>query len=138
MLAACVERDAGAGDDVLDRAGDHHFTRFGGGGYPRGDVDGDAADVPIRLLDLARMHASPHLQSECLDAIRDRRGAADGARGSVERREDAVAEHVDLAAAKASELRSDDAVVPAQQLFPGAVAELRRLRGGADDIREQE
>jgi hypothetical protein len=59
------------------------------------------------------------------------------ARRAVERREDAVAGHVDLVPAKASELRAHEAMVLGEQVFPAAVAEFRRLLRGSDDVSEQ-
>ena len=70
-------------------------------------------------------------------ASRMRAGAADGARGAVEGREDAVAGEPGLLAPCAFQLGADDRVVSREQLLPARVAELGGPLGRADDVREQ-
>src|SRR5262245_42552499 len=138
VLAALVEGDAGSGDDVLDRARHEHLAGLRRGGDPCGDVHGDPACAVVHLLDLARVHACPYVEPDHPERLADCRCAPDRARGAVEGRKDAVARHVDLASAKARELRAHEAMVLGEQVLPGAVAELRGSRGGADDVGEQE
>ena len=51
--------------------------------------------------------------------------------------EEAVAGRVHLLAAEAPQLRADGLVMLLKQLAPGAVPQLGRSRGGADDVREE-
>src|SRR5206468_2107513 len=77
------------------------------------------------------------VDAELANAVDDRACATDRSRRSVERRQEAVAGGVDLATAEPGELAPDDRVMPFEEVAPGAVAELERLRGRADDVSEE-
>ena len=64
VLAALLEDDARAGDDVLDRARDEHLAGKGGRSDSRADVDRDSADAVVGLLDLAGVDAGSQLEAE--------------------------------------------------------------------------
>src|SRR6266545_4788715 len=74
MLAALLEGDAGAGDDVLHGARDEHLAGTGGRCDSGSDVDCDSADARVGLLDLAGVDADAGLDAE----ITDRRAVALG------------------------------------------------------------
>jgi AcrR family transcriptional regulator len=61
VLAASGKAEARPGDQVDDDARDEYLAGPGRCSHTRGDVDGDAADVVVAQLDLARVHARPHL-----------------------------------------------------------------------------
>ncbi len=52
MLAALLEGDAGACDDVLHGARDEHLAGTGGRCNSGSDLDCDSADARVGLLDL--------------------------------------------------------------------------------------
>src|SRR6478736_8537232 len=137
VLAASGKAEARPGDEVDDDARNEHLASPGRCCHTRGDVYGDAADVVVAQLDLARVHTRPHLETQSPQHVADRRGASDRAGGSVEPGEEAVARRVDLTAAEALELAPDVGIVPAEQLFPSPVAELDRSLRGVDDVGEQ-
>ena len=89
-------------------------------------VDGNAADVVVAQLDLARVHARPHLEAQSPQHVADPRGAPDRPGGSVEPGEEAVARLVDFMAVEALKLPPDPGIVPAEQLLPPLVTELDR------------
>ena len=64
MLAAVVEREAGADDEVLDRARDEDLAGAGERCDACGDVDREAGDVVALDLDLSDVEAGTDLQSE--------------------------------------------------------------------------
>jgi hypothetical protein len=53
------------------------------GGDAGADVDGDATDLAVDQLALARVEPGPHLDAEIAHRIRDSAGAADRAPGYV-------------------------------------------------------
>ena len=83
------------------------------------------------------MQACADLDPEFAHAFSDRTGTADRARRAVEAREEAVAGDVELRTAKADEFAADECVMALEQLPPGTIAELSRLRRRADDVSEE-
>src|SRR5579864_8029772 len=100
-------------------------------------MDGDSPDLAVHELALAGVEAGAHLDSEPAHALRDRARAADRPRRAVEAREEAVTGRVELLAAEAGELGTDDPVVVGDELFPPAVAELGCLLRRVDDVGEE-
>ena len=80
----------------------------------------------------------PDLEPQLADAVADRDRTADRAGRAVERREEPVADDLDLVAAEPLELTAHDPVVVGQQGLPADVAELGRPLGRADDVGEQD
>jgi hypothetical protein len=80
------------------------------------------------------VHADAGLETEVADGRDDCRGAADGAGGSVECREQAIPGSVDLAAAKACELGADEPVEMKDAVVPDAVVDFGCVRGRADNV----
>ena len=68
------------------------------------DVHGDAADVVAADLAFAGVQSRTYFDAERLHGLADRHGAADRSLRAVERREEAVARGVHLAASKPGEL----------------------------------
>jgi hypothetical protein len=100
-------------------------------------VHGHAADVVADELALARVDANAHLDAQIARRPGDRQRAAQRARrGAVERREEAVADGLDLAPFKARELLAHLLVVAREQVAPAPVAERRRVRRRVDDVGE--
>src|SRR5205823_14646140 len=106
-------------------------------GHARGDVHGHAADVCADHLALAGVYASAHIDAERADVLPDRTRAADRARGTVERRQEAVAESLDLVPAERCELATHELVVVLEQRTPTVVAELCSALSRAGDVGEQ-
>src|SRR5881392_2647777 len=96
-------------------------------------MDGDAADV----LALARVQAGANADPRSVGRLEDRASATDRARRAVERREEAVADRLDLATLEAAESLSDPALVALEQLSPALVAQLGGRARGVDDVGEQ-
>ena len=83
------------------------------------------------------LQTAPHGDPEGGECIPHGNGAPDAARRAVERRKEAIAGGVDLAAAVAGEDVADGRVVALQQRAPLAVAELLCSFRRADDIGEE-
>jgi hypothetical protein len=79
------------------------------------------------------MYAGSNLDAELADGGDDRRGAANGAGGAVEGRDEAFTAVADLSAAKAHDLGAHDPVVPHDQLARGLVTGV-----GLGDVYEQQ
>ena len=96
VLAAPLELDARAGDEVFDGARDEHLARACLRRHARPSVDGDAGDLVADELALARVHADPDLKAQRCHRLDDRLGAACRERRPVERCEEPVAGCIDL------------------------------------------
>src|SRR5919197_928590 len=121
VLAALLEGDPGAGDEVAYRARDEHLARF----RERRDA-------------LAGVEARTQLDAEPPDRLLDRVGGADRPRRPVECGEEAVPRGVDLLPAEPDELDPNGLVVRLEQLAPAPVAELHRALRRADDVGEED
>jgi hypothetical protein len=55
VRSTVLETDPRARDEIPDGARNEHFSRLGLGGDPRSDRDGDAGDLALGELALARM-----------------------------------------------------------------------------------
>ena len=83
------------------------------------------------------VQSGPDLEPERRHRLRDCAGAANPRCRPVERREEPVARRVDLAAAEALELTSDDRVVTLDEVAPTLVADARGGLRGLDDVGEE-
>src|SRR5215510_9652689 len=77
VLAALAERDAGARDEILDRAGDQDFVGTRQGTDASGDVNGETGEIVAADFALSRVQARSHIDPEGLG------GFGDGARHSL-------------------------------------------------------
>src|SRR5438477_537177 len=71
VLAALVERQPGAGHEVLDRRRDEHLSGARERGHARADVDGEAAELVAQPLTLPRVQPGAHLEAEVAHRARD-------------------------------------------------------------------
>src|SRR4029077_8452904 len=97
----------------------------------RGNVDADAADVPVARLDLAGVDGRPNLETQVRERLPEAKRAAKRASWRVESRQDPVTGGLDEVAVPSANFRPSDVVVLVQQLAPRAVAHCRRALGGA-------
>lgn len=100
-------------------------------------MDGDAAELVADHLALASVHSCSDAEAQLPDGITDGAGAADGPRGTVERREEPIACRVDFTTPEALELLADDQVMLCDEVSPAAVAQVCCPLCGADDVGEQ-
>src|SRR5262249_55555821 len=136
VRATVHETQAGASDQLLDGAGDENLARCSARRYSCADVNGDAADVVAHHCALARVQPRSDLDPQRADAVANVAGAADSACGSIEGREEPVAERLHFATAEPPQLAADDGVVVCKQLAPAAVSERRRPLSRTDDVGE--
>src|SRR5262249_17760651 len=129
--------DARARDEVGDRARHEHFAALRPRANTRADVYTDAAVVVAPHLDFAGVHTDAHLEAELANRVSDWARTPEGARRTVECREEAGARCVDLAAAEASQLAPDHGVVAVEERPPAPVTELDGAVRRADDVGEQ-
>ena len=83
------------------------------------------------------MQAGAHVEAELANGFRDRAGAADRARRTVEAGEESVAGRVDLDAAMAHQLLAHELMMLLQHVSPTAVTERGGTLARADDVGEQ-
>src|SRR4029453_5874893 len=98
VLASIHELDLGAGDEILDGAGNEYLAGFREGRDTRTDVHGDTARLAVDHLTLTGVQSRPHFEAELAHTLADRTGAVDRPRGAVEGCEEAVACGVHLLA----------------------------------------
>lgn len=111
MAAADLEADARPDDEVLDRARRQNFARSGERRDTSADVYRDAADITATAFDFARVQPDAYIEAERREVVAHCKGALDGARRAVERRQEPVARGPDL-----------DATVPVELTTNGVVA----------------
>src|SRR5207247_2843608 len=132
--SAIFERDARAGGEVADGAGDEHLARPCLLAHTSSDYCGDPAGLPSDHLTFAGVNTRPNLEPERAHSISDRERAADGAARCVERRKETVAGRINLDAAVTADLASDDGVMTFNELAPTSVAELGSARRPTHDV----
>src|SRR5215207_3967980 len=135
--AAVGEVDAGAGDEIADGTGDENLARVCDRGDARPDVHGDPGEVITAQLALTGVETGPNLEPEIAGTGRDGLGTVDGATGSVESGQEAVARGLDLLPAEPVQLMTDRRVVRVQQLVPALVASGSGTRSRLHDVGEQ-
>ena len=101
-------------------------------------MDGDADKLVADLLAFPGVQAAAHAHTDSTHLVANRDGAANGARGCIERSQKPIARSVDLAPLEAGELIAHDPVVQHKLLAPRCVAELGQAFGRADDVGEQD
>ena len=99
VLAAAVQPDRGARDQVADGTGDQDLARAGQGGDPGPGMHRDAPDrASGPVLHLPGVHAGPDLQAEGPHGVADRLGAGDGPDRAVEHGQRTIARVIHQAA----------------------------------------
>jgi hypothetical protein len=96
-VTSVSEGQPGTGDQVLDGARNDNFIGLRLRRDTRPDMHGNAAHLPGHDLALAGVQPCADMQPQLPYPATDRLRAPDGARGSVEGREEAVPGGVDLA-----------------------------------------
>src|SRR5215467_4112522 len=137
VLAALAERDAGARDEILDRAGDQDFVGTRQGTDASGDVDGETGEIVAADFALSRVQARSHIDPEGLGGFGDGLGAMNGARRAVEAGQKTIPGRLDLLTAEAAQFVADCSVVRVQKGAPPLVAFRRGSLGGRDDVGEE-
>src|SRR5205823_7146036 len=138
VLTPIEEPHAGPGDEILHGLRDEHLAAFRSGSGAGADHHREAGDLALVQLAFTGVHACPDLEAEPPDGVDDRGRAADRTRRAVEGRKEAVARGVLLLTTEAVELAPDERVVPLEQLTPGTIAHLCRLRARTDDVGEED
>src|SRR5262245_14271633 len=111
MLAALLEHDARAGDEILHGLGDEHLAGACEARHAGTRRHRDPTQLSLDPLALAGVEPGTDLQPERANCLPDRQRALDRAAGAVERREEAVAGGVELLAAEPRQLGPHDGVV---------------------------
>src|SRR5271170_2746008 len=104
VRAKILERDAGAGHEILDRTRDHNIVGTSESCDPRGDVHSDAPYVVVGNFDFAGVNACANRYSERTQRSDDGLCAVNGACWAVERCKKAVPQRLHLAPTKAGQL----------------------------------
>jgi hypothetical protein len=129
VFTAVLELDARAGHQVPDRAGHQDLGRFGERGHPLTDVHGYPTDISVADLDLAGVQADTNIQVQVRSRVADGARAANRTRRPIKRDQEAVTDHLHLAASERTELTPDRGVVGIEEVPPSTVAEgCRSLR----------
>jgi len=131
-----VESNAGSGDEVGHCLRDENLSRACKGGNARTDVYSDSPDVVVSQFDLAGVNPDADYNAEHPDGVAHRTCTVDGAGRPIERRQEAVADELDLYPANAAQLGTDEGVVTVEQRSPSLVPEVGRVRRRSDDIGE--
>src|SRR5262245_27335836 len=108
MGPAVVELEAGADDQLADRARHQQLSGAGQGADPGADVDRHPEDVVAYELDLTGVDPDPDLQPDRRQFVADRGGAADRPGRAVEGGQEPVPHRLDLSPAVDLELAADD------------------------------
>src|SRR5581483_8043003 len=101
-------------------------------------MDGHSGDAVASKLDLPGVDAGTDLDVERPEGVAYGEGALDGATGTVEGRQEAIAGGIDLPTAETLELLSHRLVMALEQVAPVSVAEPGGPVGGTDDVGEQD
>src|SRR5436190_1610072 len=137
VLAAIVELEARALEQVAGRGRHQDFAGSGERGDPGGGVDRQAARAAGDDAHLAGVCTGPDPEAEVLDGRAHRGGAADGAGRRIEDREEAVPGGRDLAAAMDVQLPAEARVVFDDERPPGRVADSPEKRGRIDEVGQE-
>src|SRR5690349_6655694 len=98
VLAGVFEHKPRACGEVFDRVADQNLPSAGERADPGADVHRQATDAVTGEFDLAGVAAGADAQAEVAESRAQRLGTAEGPRGPVEGRQQAVPGRVDVAA----------------------------------------
>src|SRR6266540_6476348 len=94
VLAAVLELEARAGDEITRRRGHEHFAGSRVAGDARPDMHSDSTRlIAARTFDLTSVQPRPQLEAEVSERVADLERAADCACRPVEEGEESVAGH---------------------------------------------
>lgn len=122
----------------LHRARHQHLACARLRGDAGANVEGEADHFAAADGVFAGVQADPDLEAQRAHGFLDRGRAGDAGGGLFEGREHAIAGGHDLLAAARLQLLANGGIVVAHHLGPARIAELGRLRGGADDVDDQD
>jgi hypothetical protein len=123
------KRESGACHQVLHGLRDQDLRRTSQSRDASPDRNGDACDLAVDQLALARVHSRTNLDPEIPDASAGILGASDRSGGTIEVGVEAVAGGVDLHAAPAFEGLPNKDVMALDNLLPSVISERRLLLG---------
>ena len=135
-LTAIFKADPGTGDEIFDGVRHEHLAASA-----RPATRAPMCTAMPPTLPSSSSHspvqACAYLEPQLADTFADRARTTDRPSRAVEGGEKAVPRCVHLLTSESCELAADRSVVLNEQLPVGAVAELRRTFGGADDVGEE-
>jgi len=120
--SAVDERETRARDEIPHRPRDEHVVRSGEREDAGGDVDPDAGDLTAATLDLTGVKTGTDVQAERTHTLTKYERTADGAGGTVERREHPVARELWNLPAEARDLGPGKLIVRLEKLPPMRIA----------------
>src|SRR3954451_20659080 len=135
VFASVGHGEARSDDEVLDGLGDEDLAGAGEGRDAGADVDGEPADVVADLFDLPGVKSGADREPR-VARVGDLQCAPYGAGGTVEGREEAVAERLDRAASPAVDASTDEVLVSVEELRPCVVAHPGGAFRRVDDVGE--
>src|SRR5438045_3006801 len=100
VLAAIVQPDAGAGDEIPDGSRDENFARLREGCNSRPNMDRNAADLVLHEFALPCMKPRADLEAELANAVPNRTRAPNSPCRPVEGREESVAGRIHFPSAE--------------------------------------
>src|SRR5947209_1028475 len=112
MSSTIGEFQPRARDEVSDSARYQHLSGYGQRGNASTDMDRDSPDVVVNLFAFAGMEACANFDPDRMHFVDNRARASNGAGGTVECNEKAIAGRVSLAATKAAYVASYHCIVP--------------------------
>src|SRR5207248_10552483 len=131
VLAAIVQPDAGAGDEIPDGSRDENFARLREGCNSRPDMDRNAADLVLHEFALPCMKPRADLEAELANAVPNRIRAPNSPCLPDECREQSVAGRLHFPSAEGPQLRPDVSSVLLSEPPPRANSELGRAGGAS-------
>jgi hypothetical protein len=105
--------------------------------YPGGRVNRNTSDVAPPYLDFAGVKTCAQRQTDLLSRRSERQSASDGAAGSIERRQNAIAGILDQNSAMLLDHLLREEIVTIQQPTPVLVAHFRGAARRIDDVGKQ-
>src|SRR4030095_8653928 len=122
-----------ARNQILDRARNEHFVRLRQGSDAGRDMHGDAADIVLDELTLARVQSSANLQPERPYLLAHGARASYRPRRSVESGKQTIACSTHRVAPEHIQLPAQQRIKVAEQLAPPRVANFGGTSGRTDD-----
>ena len=138
MSASILKAEVRARYQITHGIRDQNLPGAGQGRDTRGYMDGNSSDIVGCDLDLAGVHASPHLKVQRSDQINDAGCTADCASRTVEGGQETIAGRSDLLSSEARNFLPDDLIMFFHKRTPAPVSHLGRPLCRLHDIREHQ